>query len=55
MLTVGIRDVVYCSQGSHMVPRAEISKLYADDGKTSRVCCVTCKEAALERRAKAKK
>lgn len=47
-------DTVFCRQGSHAVPRAEINKLYSDDNKTSRACCNSCKDMVLAQREQAK-
>lgn len=55
MLAPGIKDTTYCQRGNHSVPRAEITKMLNDTGTTWIRICKDCKEAALERRAKAKK
>lgn len=55
MLAPGIKDTTHCQRGNHMVPRAEITKMLNDTGKAWIRCCQQCKDAALERRAKAKK
>lgn len=54
MLAPGIKDTTYCQRGNHSVPRAEITKMLNDTGTTWIGICNECKEAALERRAKAK-
>lgn len=55
MLAAGIKDTSWCGRGNHMVPRDEITKLLNDTGTAWVRCCQQCKDAALERRAKAKK
>lgn len=46
-----VKDVQYCQQGGHMVPRDQMTKLRSDDGKTERSVCIACREATLEYRA----
>lgn len=53
-MKVDQKDVVFCRQGAHAVPRAEISKLYADNGKTHRACCNNCKDVVMAQREQAK-
>lgn len=55
MLAAGIKDVMHCGHGHHMVPRAEITKMLSDDGKSWRVVCKACKDSIYERRSKAKR
>ena len=55
MLAVGVKDVSHCGHGNHMVPREEMTKMISDNWKSWRRVCKACKEATLERRAKAKK
>lgn len=55
MLAAGVKDVVYCGHGHHMVPREEMTKMLSDDGKSWRRVCKACKEATLERRQKVKR
>lgn len=49
-MKVDIKDIVFCMHGGHAVPRADINKLYSDDGKTHRACCNSCKEVAMAQR-----
>lgn len=48
-----IKDISYCMRKGHghSVPREEMTKMLADDGKTWIRICVTCKEEAMDRRA----
>lgn len=49
-----VKDVKNCRQRNHMVPRADIVKLYSDDGKTWRNVCIECRDIAMAGRVKAK-
>lgn len=53
-MKVDQKDVVFCRQGAHAVPRAEINKLYADNGKTFRACCNNCKAEVMAQREQVK-
>ena len=52
-----IKDVSYCLRKGmgHSVPRDQMTKMLADDGKTWIRTCVECKDAAIERRKKIRK
>jgi len=45
-----VKDVVFCPQGNHMVPRDQMTKMLNDNGKSWRRVCIECKEATYERR-----
>ena len=47
-----IKDVSFCLRKGmgHSVPRDQMTKMLADDGKTWIRTCVDCKDAAIERR-----
>ena len=47
-----VKDISYCMRKGHghSVPRDQMTKMLADDGKTWIRICVDCKDAAMERR-----
>lgn len=56
-MKIDVKDVSFCPRRGmgHQVPRNEMTKMLADDGKTWIRICVGCKDEVMDRRAKAKK
>ncbi len=50
-----VKDLSFCRQRNHIVPRADMTKMLSDDGKSWRMVCQTCKDDALEFRKNAKR
>lgn len=50
MLAAQIKDVQYCPQGKHLVPRADIVEMLNDNGKGWRKVCQACKDRTMEQR-----
>jgi hypothetical protein len=55
MMKTDVKDVQWCAQGSHIVPRETMTRMLADNGKAWRHVCTACKDSTYERRSKAKR